>query len=70
MERIFLITDNCSAGQEFPAFTETDWSLLNDGESYDPIPASAESKQDDYALLLYEPHENFSHLRLYPKRVC
>jgi hypothetical protein len=54
MERIFLRTDNCSAGQEFPAFKETDWSLLNDeGES-------SESAQDDYDLLLYDPLENFS----------
>jgi len=33
-------------------------------------PAAAESAQDDYALLLYDPLENISHLRLYPKRVC
>ena len=39
MEWILLRTDNCSAGQEFPALTETDWSLLNDGgESPDPLP--------------------------------
>jgi len=33
-------------------------------------PESAESAQDDYALLLYDSLENFSHLRLYATRVC